>query len=252
MLVDAATLVGLAGTVTTVAAIEQGLPEYDPERIHHFRLTRAAAEDVFRTLATESADERRHNPGLEPERVDVIVGGAVVLVAILRAFELRRDARVARPTSSTVSPAPSSVAETGPKSTTSAAEGAENPAMGPGGVDEFLAVLRRLEPDDLAWSPLGSNPTFSVTRSTGGGRRSPSTRWCATLVAAAKPRTRRARAAWTVQEAARRGGIALPDTDVTRVARAAADVARGLAAGAAARPVTEILLEHWEPVAAGV
>jgi exopolyphosphatase/guanosine-5'-triphosphate,3'-diphosphate pyrophosphatase len=86
--IDAVTLIGLAGTVTTVAAIEQGLPEYDPERIHHFRLTRAAAEDVFRTLATEPAADRRHNPGLEPERVDVIVGGAVVLVAIFRTFEL--------------------------------------------------------------------------------------------------------------------------------------------------------------------
>ncbi|MET0628225.1 MAG: Ppx/GppA phosphatase family protein [Acidimicrobiia bacterium] len=81
---DAATLVGLAGTVTTVAAIELGLPEYDPERIHHFRLTRAAAEDVFRTLATESAAARAHNPGLEAGRVDVIVGGAIVLVSVMR------------------------------------------------------------------------------------------------------------------------------------------------------------------------
>ncbi|MEX1007335.1 MAG: Ppx/GppA phosphatase family protein [Acidimicrobiia bacterium] len=81
---EAATLVGLAGTITTVAAIEQGLPEYDPERIHHFHLTRAAAEDVFRTLATESAAQRAHNPGLEPGRVDVIVGGVIVLVSILR------------------------------------------------------------------------------------------------------------------------------------------------------------------------
>ena len=81
---DAVTLVGLAGTVTTVAAVEQGLPEYDPEKIHHFRLTREAAEDVFRTLATESAEQRRHNPGLEPGRVDVIVGGAAVLVGIFR------------------------------------------------------------------------------------------------------------------------------------------------------------------------
>jgi exopolyphosphatase/guanosine-5'-triphosphate,3'-diphosphate pyrophosphatase len=84
---DAATLVGLAGTITTVAAIEQGLPEYDPEKIHHFHLTRAAAEDVFRTLATESAAQRAHNPGLEPGRVDVIVGGAAVLVGILRVLE---------------------------------------------------------------------------------------------------------------------------------------------------------------------
>jgi len=82
----ARTLVGLAGTITTVAAIEQGLPEYDRERIHHFRLSRAAAEDVFRTLALEPADVRRHNPGLEAARVDVIVGGTIVLVSILRAF----------------------------------------------------------------------------------------------------------------------------------------------------------------------
>jgi exopolyphosphatase/guanosine-5'-triphosphate,3'-diphosphate pyrophosphatase len=81
---DAATLVGLAGTVTTMAAVELGLPEYDPAKLHHFRLTKAAAEDVFRTLATEPAAERRHNPGLEAGRVDVIVGGAVVLVTILR------------------------------------------------------------------------------------------------------------------------------------------------------------------------
>jgi exopolyphosphatase/guanosine-5'-triphosphate,3'-diphosphate pyrophosphatase len=80
----AATLVGLAGTVTTFAAIEQGLAEYDVDKIHHFRLQRAAAEDVFRTLATETLAERAHNPGLEPGRVDVIVGGAVVLVGVMR------------------------------------------------------------------------------------------------------------------------------------------------------------------------
>jgi exopolyphosphatase/guanosine-5'-triphosphate,3'-diphosphate pyrophosphatase len=81
---DAKTLVGLAGTVTSIAAIELGLPAYDGARIHHFRLTREAVEDVFRTLALEPAAQRRHNPGLEPERVDVIVGGAIVLVTILR------------------------------------------------------------------------------------------------------------------------------------------------------------------------
>ena len=54
------------------------------ERIDHFRLTRAAAEDVFRTLATEPIAQRRHNPGLEPGRVDVIVGGAIVVVSVMR------------------------------------------------------------------------------------------------------------------------------------------------------------------------
>jgi len=84
---EAKTLVGLAGTITTVAAIEQGLPSYDRDRIHGFRLSRPAAEDVFRTLAVESVAQRRQNPGLEPERADVIVGGVVVLVSILRFLE---------------------------------------------------------------------------------------------------------------------------------------------------------------------
>jgi exopolyphosphatase/guanosine-5'-triphosphate,3'-diphosphate pyrophosphatase len=82
----ARTLVGLAGTITTMAAVELGLAEHDPAAIHHFRLTRAAAEEVFRTLATEPAAQRRHNPGLELGRVDVIVGGAVVVVSVLRHF----------------------------------------------------------------------------------------------------------------------------------------------------------------------
>jgi exopolyphosphatase/guanosine-5'-triphosphate,3'-diphosphate pyrophosphatase len=80
----AKTLVGLAGTISSFAMIEQGLADYDRDRVHHFRLTRAAAEDVFRTLATEAAEDRRHNPGLEPGRVDVIVGGAIILVTVLR------------------------------------------------------------------------------------------------------------------------------------------------------------------------
>ena len=85
---DASTLVGLAGTVSTMAAVEMGLHEYDRDRIHHFVLTRAAAEDVFRTLATERLADRIHNPGLERERADVIVGGAVVLVTVMRALDM--------------------------------------------------------------------------------------------------------------------------------------------------------------------
>jgi exopolyphosphatase/guanosine-5'-triphosphate,3'-diphosphate pyrophosphatase len=80
--------VGLAGTVSTVAAVEQGLAEYDTDRIHHFVLTHAAVEDVFRTLATEPRADRIHNPGLEEARADVIVAGCCILVAIMRTFEL--------------------------------------------------------------------------------------------------------------------------------------------------------------------
>src|SRR5438270_13668581 len=84
---EAQRFIGLAGTVSTVAAVEQGLPEYDTERIHHFVLTHDAAEDVFRTLATERRADRVHNPGLEEARADVIVGGTAILVAIMRFFD---------------------------------------------------------------------------------------------------------------------------------------------------------------------
>jgi exopolyphosphatase/guanosine-5'-triphosphate,3'-diphosphate pyrophosphatase len=84
---DAARLVGLAGTVTTVAAVEIGLRTYDRDRIHHFVLSRAAVEDVFRTLATENRADRIFNPGLEEARADVIVGGCIILVAIMRHFD---------------------------------------------------------------------------------------------------------------------------------------------------------------------
>jgi exopolyphosphatase / guanosine-5'-triphosphate,3'-diphosphate pyrophosphatase len=83
----ARTLVGVAGTITTVVAVEIGLATWDREAIHHFRLTRAAAEDVFRTLATEAHADRLHNPGLEAARADVIVGGCCALVALLRTLD---------------------------------------------------------------------------------------------------------------------------------------------------------------------
>lgn len=82
----AKTLVGTAGTAWTMGAVELGVGPGESERIHHFRLTRAAAEDVYRTLATEPIATRRHNPGLEEGRVDVIVGGAIVIVAVMRHF----------------------------------------------------------------------------------------------------------------------------------------------------------------------
>ena len=85
---DARRLVGLAGTVSTMAAVEIGLPTYARDRIHHFVLTHDAAEDVFRTLATEPRARRVFNPGLEEARADVIVGGALILVTIMRAWEI--------------------------------------------------------------------------------------------------------------------------------------------------------------------
>lgn len=84
----AKTVIGLAGTVSTAAAVELGLTSYDRDALHHFTLTRSAAEDVFRTLATEAAEDRAHNPGLERGRVDIIVGGMCILVKVMRHFDL--------------------------------------------------------------------------------------------------------------------------------------------------------------------
>jgi exopolyphosphatase / guanosine-5'-triphosphate,3'-diphosphate pyrophosphatase len=83
---SARTFVGLAGTVAAAAMIEIGLPEYDRDRVHHFRLSKEAAEDVYRTVATENRADRAHNPGLEPGRVDTIVAGMCILVRVMRTF----------------------------------------------------------------------------------------------------------------------------------------------------------------------
>ena len=77
-------LVGLAGTVSTVAAMDLGLSSYDPDKVHHHLLGRDTVEDWFRTMAMGDRVDRLANPGLEEGRADVIVGGLCVLVAILR------------------------------------------------------------------------------------------------------------------------------------------------------------------------
>lgn len=79
-------IIGTAGTIVTVAAIEIGQPVFDARTLHGFRLTRDAIEDVFRTVATENLRDRRHNPGLPADRADVIVGGCCVLVALMRSL----------------------------------------------------------------------------------------------------------------------------------------------------------------------
>jgi hypothetical protein len=56
------------------------------------------------------------------------------------------------------------------------------------------------------------------------------------------------RAAHLVQHVAEREGYELPDADVTRVARAAAEVARAIIAGPQAQPIANLLLEHWTPL----
>lgn len=85
-LLEASTLLGLAGTVAALAAIEQGLEQYDRSKIHHHALTRTTVDDLLEALAGETAADRRRRPGMESERADVIVGGTVVLSEIMRHF----------------------------------------------------------------------------------------------------------------------------------------------------------------------
>jgi exopolyphosphatase/guanosine-5'-triphosphate,3'-diphosphate pyrophosphatase len=69
----------VAGTVTTLAAVGQGLPRYDGERVHGSSLSRTQLERLLARLARLPLVERRQVPGMEPKRADVIVAGAVVV-----------------------------------------------------------------------------------------------------------------------------------------------------------------------------
>jgi exopolyphosphatase / guanosine-5'-triphosphate,3'-diphosphate pyrophosphatase len=78
--------VGLAGSVTTVAAIALDLPGYDPARIHHTRIPAAQVRSVTRRLLAQTRAERSAIPAMHPGRVDVIGGGALVLDRVMQRF----------------------------------------------------------------------------------------------------------------------------------------------------------------------
>ncbi|GAA3153947.1 Ppx/GppA phosphatase family protein [Nonomuraea roseoviolacea] len=80
------TLVGLAGSVTTVAGIALDLPEYDPARIHHARIEAEQIYEVTRRLLAMTHGERAAIPVMHPGRVDVIGVGALILDRIVRRF----------------------------------------------------------------------------------------------------------------------------------------------------------------------
>ena len=80
--------IGVAGTVTTVAAIDLGLAAYDPTLIHGHRISRAAVDRVLADLSALPLAERERVPGLEPARAPVIVGGLVVLREVMARYGL--------------------------------------------------------------------------------------------------------------------------------------------------------------------
>lgn len=80
---QAATLVGLAGSVTTVTAIALDLPEYDSTRIHHARVSYEQVAKVTADLLAMPVAQRREMPVMHPGRADVIGAGALVLRVIM-------------------------------------------------------------------------------------------------------------------------------------------------------------------------
>ena len=83
---QARTLIGLAGSVTTVAGIAMGLPAYDASRIHHARVSAADVHEVTRSLLAQTRAVRAAIGVMHPGRVDVIGGGALILDRIMQRF----------------------------------------------------------------------------------------------------------------------------------------------------------------------
>lgn len=81
----AATVVGVAGTVTSLAAMAESMATYDPARVHGYRLSRAGLDAQIARLAASRQADREQIVGLDPRRADVILAGAMILEGIASA-----------------------------------------------------------------------------------------------------------------------------------------------------------------------
>jgi exopolyphosphatase/guanosine-5'-triphosphate,3'-diphosphate pyrophosphatase len=87
---DVRRAIAVAGTATSLAAIDQELDPYDPERVQGYSLTREACERILERLAAIPLKQRRQVAGLHPDRAPTIVAGAVILREVLTVFALDR------------------------------------------------------------------------------------------------------------------------------------------------------------------
>jgi exopolyphosphatase/guanosine-5'-triphosphate,3'-diphosphate pyrophosphatase len=81
--------IAVAGTATSLAAIDLELDPYDPDKVHGHRLDLDACESLLRRLAAKTLEERRNVTGLHPDRAPTIVAGVAILIRSLHAFGLR-------------------------------------------------------------------------------------------------------------------------------------------------------------------
>jgi len=82
--------IGVAGTPTSLAAIDQALDPYDPDAVHGSRLSLSAIQRMYSQLAAKTLEERLAVTGLHPGRAPTIVAGVVILVETMRAFGLEQ------------------------------------------------------------------------------------------------------------------------------------------------------------------
>jgi exopolyphosphatase / guanosine-5'-triphosphate,3'-diphosphate pyrophosphatase len=80
---ETGTLVGVAGTWTSIAAIAQGLPEYIRDRVHGHRMSREVLADTVDSLSSMTLAETAAIPALDPRRASVILGGALVAEGVM-------------------------------------------------------------------------------------------------------------------------------------------------------------------------
>lgn len=80
--------IGVAGTISTIAALDLGLERFDAERVHGHRISRAAADAQLARLSSLPLAERRLVPALEPERAPVIVAGTLILREVMTRYGL--------------------------------------------------------------------------------------------------------------------------------------------------------------------
>jgi exopolyphosphatase / guanosine-5'-triphosphate,3'-diphosphate pyrophosphatase len=85
---ETGTLIGVAGTWTSLAAIAQELPEYSRERVHGHRMSRGSLADLVDSLSSMTLEETAAIPALDPRRAPVILGGALVAEAVMDTLDI--------------------------------------------------------------------------------------------------------------------------------------------------------------------
>jgi exopolyphosphatase / guanosine-5'-triphosphate,3'-diphosphate pyrophosphatase len=85
-----AVLIGTAGTITTLASMDQGLAQYDPVKVNRYTMTREAVDRMVELLIATTLEERRTIPGLERGREDIIFTGAVVTQELMRRYGFQK------------------------------------------------------------------------------------------------------------------------------------------------------------------